>query len=65
MEKGIKHLGLAELGYDTWYGSYHYLGNPNLDPETSMTYDLGVDVYLKSITFSADYFLFIPTMKIK
>lgn len=54
--EGYKAPGAGELGYDTWYWSYHYLGNPNLDPETSMTYDLGVDVYLKSITFSADYF---------
>ncbi len=33
-----------------------YLGNPNLDPETSMTYDLGFDLFFTPVTFKFSYF---------
>lgn len=34
----------------------HYLGNPDLDPETSLTYGTGFDVYLETLTFNVDYY---------
>ena len=34
----------------------HYLGNPDLEPETSMTYDVGFDLFFKPVTFTFSYF---------
>jgi vitamin B12 transporter len=33
-----------------------YVGNPDLKPETSMTYDIGLDVFHDLVSFSAGYF---------
>jgi vitamin B12 transporter len=38
----------------------HYVGNPDLDPETNMTYDVGIDIFhdfftLKTSFFHTDY----------
>lgn len=41
--------------YNTANG-VHYLGNPDLDPETSMTYDLGFDLFFTPVTFKFSYF---------
>ena len=38
----------------TWGGIL--LGNPNLDPETSRTYEVGVDYYYQAISSSLTYF---------
>ena len=34
----------------------HYLGNPDLDQETSLTYSTGFDVYLSALTLNVDYY---------
>lgn len=34
----------------------HYLGNPNLDPETSRTYDVGLDLYHHDLSLKVSYF---------
>lgn len=34
----------------------HYLGNPELEPETSWTYDIGFDVFQDNLTLNLDYF---------
>ncbi len=54
--EAFKAPSAGQLGYDTYFYTYHYLGNPDLDPETSFTYNFGLDVYLESISFKADYF---------
>lgn len=42
--------------YHTTDSKVHYLGNPDLDPETSMTYDTGFDLFFKPLTFKFSYF---------
>ncbi len=32
------------------------MGNPDLDPETSLTYDVGVDIFHNDVTFKIGYF---------
>jgi len=39
--------------YISWY---HYVGNPDLDPETSKTYEGGVDLFYESFNSSFTYF---------
>ncbi len=34
----------------------HYVGNPDLKPETSLTYDIGFDIFHGPFTFKASYF---------
>lgn len=33
-----------------------YVGNPDLDPETSLTYDIGFDIFHEVFTFKSGYF---------
>ena len=40
--------------YTTW--GTHYVGNPNLDPESSKTYEGGVDFFFKGLNASLTYF---------
>ncbi len=56
--EGFKSPTASQLSADYYHSStgVHYLGNPDLDPETSITYDVGFDVYLDGFTFKADYF---------
>nr|WP_320012545.1 TonB-dependent receptor [uncultured Desulfobulbus sp.] len=54
--EGFKSPTAGQLGYDLYYGTRHYVGNPNLSPETSLSYNLGFDVYLDAFTFTATYF---------
>lgn len=56
--EGYKSPTADQLAADYVHSStgVHYLGNPDLDPETSLTYDCGFDVYLESMTLKVDYF---------
>ncbi len=40
--------------YEIW--GTHYVGNPNLDPEKSKTYEGGIDFFYKALAASATYF---------
>ena len=47
----------AQYEYESWYGTTRrILGNPDLKPETSMTYEIGADYSIPSVTFGTSYF---------
>lgn len=47
----------AQYEYESWYGTIRrILGNPDLKPETSMTYEVGTDYSVPSVTFGMSYF---------
>jgi vitamin B12 transporter len=46
----------GQLGSNFIYGNYKYVGNPNLSPETSTTYEAGVDLMGSFSNISATYF---------
>ncbi len=48
--------GPGEIAYDMFGGTKHYLGNPDLDPEKSETYEAGVDLFYGSLSSSLTYF---------
>lgn len=56
--EGFKSPTADQLSADYYHtaNGVHYLGNPDLDPETSMTYDLGADLYLEALTFKLGWF---------
>jgi len=45
-----------QLAADFTNWGTHYVGNPNLDPEKSKTYEGGVDFFYKALTASLTYF---------
>jgi vitamin B12 transporter len=55
--EGFKTPSADQLSADyvTNFGT-HYVGNPDLDPETSLTYDLGFDIFHDLFTLKAGYF---------
>lgn len=56
--EGFKSPTANQLSADYVHSStgVHYLGNPDLDPETSVTYGGGVDLYLSALTLNIDYY---------
>ena len=56
--EGFKSPTADQLSADYYHSlnAVHYLGNPDLDPETSMTYDLGADLYLDALTLKVGWF---------
>jgi len=56
--EGFKSPTADQLSADYYHtaNGVHYLGNPDLDPETSMTYDVGADLYLDALTFKLGWF---------
>ena len=55
--EGFKAPSADQLSAD-YVDSFNrrYVGNPDLDPETSLTWDLGFDIFHELFTFSAGYF---------
>lgn len=55
--EGFKSPSADELtaDYISTFGT-HFVGNPNLEPETSLTYDIGFDVFHDLFTFKLGYF---------
>ena len=55
---GFKSPTADQLSADYYHSltSVHYLGNPDLDPETSMTYDIGADLHLEALTLKLGWF---------
>lgn len=56
--EGFKSPTADQLSADYYHSltGVHYLGNPDLDPETSMTYDLGADLFLEALTLKVGWF---------
>ncbi|MGI6655699.1 MAG: TonB-dependent receptor plug domain-containing protein [Desulfobulbus sp.] len=54
--EGFKSPTADHLSSDYMLWGVRYLGNPDLDPETSRTYDVGVDLYLDALTLKVGYF---------
>lgn len=56
--EGFKSPTADQLAADYHHSltGVHYLGNPDLDPETSMTYDIGADLFLDVLTLKAGWF---------
>ncbi len=55
--EGFKSPSADQLSADYVHSNgTHYLGNPDLAPETSLTYDMGVDVFHDDFTFNLGYF---------
>jgi vitamin B12 transporter len=54
--QGFKSPSADQLSADYTHDGRRTVGNPDLDPETSVTYDAGVDLFLKAITVKAGYF---------
>lgn len=56
--QGFKSPTADQLSADYYHtaNGVHYLGNPDLDPETSLTYDLGADLFLGDLTARFGWF---------
>jgi vitamin B12 transporter len=54
--QGFKSPSADQLSADHTSSGRRTVGNPDLDPETSVTYEVGVDLFLPSVTFKAGYF---------
>jgi vitamin B12 transporter len=54
--EGFKMPSAKQLAGDFSSGWSQYKGNPNLDPETSETYEAGLDVYFGALDASVTYF---------
>lgn len=55
--QGFKSPSADQLSADyTSTSGRRTVGNPDLDPETSVTYDAGVDLFLQALTVKAGYF---------
>jgi vitamin B12 transporter len=54
--EGFKSPSADQLSADHVNAGKRYLGNPDLDPETSLTYDVGFDIYHDNLNFNACYF---------
>lgn len=56
--EGFKSPTADQLSADYYHSlsGVRYLGNPDLDPETSMTYDVGFDLFFEPVTFKFSYF---------
>ncbi|WP_028317872.1 TonB-dependent receptor plug domain-containing protein [Desulfobulbus elongatus] len=56
--EGFKSPTADQLSADYYHTTrdVHYRGNPDLDPETSMSYDIGFDLFFSPVTFKFSYF---------
>jgi vitamin B12 transporter len=55
--EGFKSPSADQLSAQyTTHSNRSYVGNPDLDPETSLTYDIGFDIFHSFFTFNAGYF---------
>ncbi len=54
--QGFKSPSADQLSADHVSNDVRYLGNPDLDPETSLTYDVGFDIYHDNLNFNLSYF---------
>ena len=55
--EGFKSPSADQLSADYIHSNgTHYLGNPDLDPETSLTYDVGVDLFHEFFSLQVGYF---------
>ena len=54
--EGFRSPTADQLAADYRHWGTRYVGNPDLDPETSQTYDLGFDLFRGPLTFKAGYF---------
>ena len=54
--EAFKMPAAEEMAYDVVSWGRHYLGNPDLDPEESETYEVGVDLFYGSFNSSLTYF---------
>ena len=56
--QGFKSPTADQLSADYYQSTTatRYLGNPDLDPETSMTYDVGADLFMSGLTFKLGWF---------
>lgn len=56
--QGFKSPTADQLSADYYQSTTatRYFGNPDLDPETSLTYDVGADLYLSALTLKLGWF---------
>lgn len=54
--QGFKSPSADQLSADHVSHGTRYLGNPDLDPETSLTYDVGFDIYHDNLNLNVSYF---------
>jgi len=54
--QGFRMPSAKELAYDLTSSGRHYVGNPNLDPEKSKTYEGGADFAQNGLSVSLTYF---------
>ncbi len=54
--EGFKSPSADQLSADYIHNNIHYRGNPDLEPETSLTYDLGFDIFHELFTLKFTYF---------
>jgi vitamin B12 transporter len=54
--EGFKSPTADQLAADYVHAGSRFVGNPNLEPETSRTYDLGFDIFRDPLTLKAGYF---------
>lgn len=56
--EGFKSPTADQLSADYVHSAtgVHFLGNPNLDPETSITYGFGADLLLEAFTINLDWY---------
>ncbi|MBW1794941.1 MAG: TonB-dependent receptor [Deltaproteobacteria bacterium] len=54
--EAFKMPSAKEMAWDAVTFGSHYLGNPDLDPEESKTYEAGVDLFYGSLNSSLTYF---------
>lgn len=56
--EGFKSPTADQLSADYYHSTTgtRYLGNPDLDPETSLTFGTGFDIYLPGLALNVDYY---------
>jgi vitamin B12 transporter len=54
--EGFKSPSADQLSAHYTHSGITYVGNPDLDPETSLTYDIGFDIFHSFLTLRAGYF---------
>lgn len=56
LAQGFKAPTADQLAANYYSYGTHYVGNPNLDPETSLTYGFGVDLFIDAFTVKIDWY---------
>nr|VFJ55431.1 MAG: vitamin B12 transporter [Candidatus Kentron sp. FW] len=54
--EGFKSPSADQLSADYTHGTSRYVGNPDLGPETSWSWDVGIDVFHDDVTLKLGYF---------